>query len=366
MIHRRDDTTLRPSNATILLGHSQFVSLIEEIPEITKPRVDLPVSYSTSITLHPSDPGFLSIKEESPFPPMSRSPSPITELSISSDVTRVRSNTSNEGASSKPHTVAFSNISHAPPSASCISSPVASVDSQGLLIDYDYSSFLSPSGLEERGHRTVRFLFSCLRILIYFQGTFPFMSIDLHDDPTTKHLPIYDLQSFFYVFIWICIIYKAPDQPCIELPPILKHWTDLGHTNISAHKLKHTLNSNWFRGSIGEAFTAYFADLVDFADEFRAVVLFSKKDEGVILEDWSTNTERHDRAIRLFDEKLEALRKRENSKPANSPQLPSESPSPPLLPQAPQVRRSLRKTNAATTMKIRQHLLPKGCKQSLS
>jgi len=49
------------------------------------------------------------------------------------------------------------------------------------------------------------------------------MSTDLLEAVKTKnvqHIPLYDLQSFFYVFVWMCIIFRGPGQPRNDTRPL--------------------------------------------------------------------------------------------------------------------------------------------------
>ncbi|KAJ7094238.1 hypothetical protein C8R43DRAFT_908029 [Mycena crocata] len=72
---------------------------------------------------------------------------------------------------------------------------------RGLLIDVDYALVLNnPTGRTGTsvGHRT---------------GTLPFMAVDVlvyGDSDWAEHEPKHDLESFLYVFIWICWHYAGP------------------------------------------------------------------------------------------------------------------------------------------------------------
>jgi hypothetical protein len=143
----------------------------------------------------------------------------------------------------------------------------------------------------------------------HFQGTLPFMSVDLHEDPTAKHLPIYDLQSFFFVFIWICILYTGPGMTTPRLHPELEPWTKRDHKALQAFKGNQTSQQHTFRRQLGSAFTKYFADLVDFAEGFRKAVQYSKYEPDQVREtcpdgNWSRNTAVHDIVIGLFEEEI--------------------------------------------------------------
>ncbi|KAA8912116.1 hypothetical protein FN846DRAFT_933752 [Sphaerosporella brunnea] len=64
----------------------------------------------------------------------------------------------------------------------------------GFLIDFDLAIFTDRTGVTGASHRT---------------GTFDFMALDvLLPLPNQQHTPLHDLESFFYVLLWVCIYYS--------------------------------------------------------------------------------------------------------------------------------------------------------------
>jgi hypothetical protein len=90
---------------------------------------------------------------------------------------------------------------------------------RGLLIDYDYAEELDINGDFSLGTRTVSFTITCTSVVtqptnVKIQGTGPFMSIEvLHNagDKQIKQKPSHDLESIFYVLLYICTFFKGPD-----------------------------------------------------------------------------------------------------------------------------------------------------------
>jgi hypothetical protein len=66
-------------------------------------------------------------------------------------------------------------------------------------------------------------------------GTKPYMAIDLLDNMHVPHLYRHDLESFFYVIVWI--VRRYHDGKEIEDPPLQK-WTDLGGRELQNEKFR--------------------------------------------------------------------------------------------------------------------------------
>jgi hypothetical protein len=122
------------------------------------------------------------------------------------------------------------------------------------------------------------------------------------------HLPLDDLQSFFFVFIWICVLYPGPGQPHEHLPELLVHWVQGTPKSIAVFKAGNT-GTVMFRATVVNNFTPYFQDLADFADEFRRRALLDQNIEQH-RKDWINYTTPHDHVIELFDETLAILRQK--------------------------------------------------------
>lgn len=73
----------------------------------------------------------------------------------------------------------------------------------GVLIDFDLAVSTARESASGATQRT---------------GTFDFMAYDILADPATAHTPIHDLESFFYVLLWL-IIYYTPASPHRREPP---------------------------------------------------------------------------------------------------------------------------------------------------
>jgi hypothetical protein len=85
------------------------------------------------------------------------------------------------------------------------------------------------------------------------------------------HLPLYDLQSFFFVFIWICIGFERPLQSFKNIPDVLRSWIENNPSIIAATKHGQVVDP---KGYLTRWFPPYFCDLAKFAEEFCEAVLF--------------------------------------------------------------------------------------------
>ena len=93
---------------------------------------------------------------------------------------------------------------------------------QGLLIDFDYASKIShqADGDYSLGHRTVSH--PCQVSTLHginnppvMQGTGPFMAYEVlfsADNQHIKQKPAHDLESMFYVLLFICTCFMGPDR----------------------------------------------------------------------------------------------------------------------------------------------------------
>jgi hypothetical protein len=129
------------------------------------------------------------------------------------------------------------------------------------------------------------------------------MSISLlKDKPPPYHLPVHDLHSFFFVFIWICIAYETPGKRHRNLPKPLRGW--LG---VDANLLKtgqFGLESS-FREEILSKFSPYFTDLADFAH--RLWTILNPAELIDYTEQEADNLRLHCEVLALFDEELGRL-----------------------------------------------------------
>lgn len=116
------------------------------------------------------------------------------------------------------------------------------------------------------------------------------------------HIPLYDLQSFFFVFIWICITFRAPGLQRTALPSPVAGWVMPDLSINAAAKSGQVASSPNFNSFLVPHFSDYFKDLTEFADKFREVVLFDMVIHN--SDNWLTNTKPHDHVIALFDAEL--------------------------------------------------------------
>ena len=72
----------------------------------------------------------------------------------------------------------------------------------GFLIDFDLAIRMDPRANSEAMHRTGTFDFMALEVLIAPEGH--------------QHNPLHDLESFFYVFIWVLMKYPRNREPNSE------------------------------------------------------------------------------------------------------------------------------------------------------
>jgi serine/threonine protein kinase len=162
----------------------------------------------------------------------------------------------------------------------------------GMLIDFDYAALIQALSLsiDFNGFRTVRlidtFHVSMLLLILdhFFQGTPPFMAIDLmlhRDDPDKffHHELRHDLESILYVILWICTSMEGPgierrvvDPRFMDVP--LRMWfdKDANLQNLGYLKLGHIIDYerailsnftpfwNFLKPFIKQLLTAFFPD----------------------------------------------------------------------------------------------------------
>lgn len=87
----------------------------------------------------------------------------------------------------------------------------------GMPIDYEYATRVERDICNTVGQRTVHYVLRShdLEILLYFsysKGTLPFMALDLLDDKqSVQHAICHDLESMWYVLVWLCHTQAGPD-----------------------------------------------------------------------------------------------------------------------------------------------------------
>lgn len=186
--------------------------------------------------------------------------------------------------------------------------------SRGALIDWEFAARITSDDLYTNGGT----------------GTIPFMSIDVlmamgtleyqqsltaaedrrkatdsstrHEVPKIKHTYHNDLESVFYVFAWICIMFKGPhgEERCLEdvtdrdpekadvwLP---QQWHGPPEKATIIAQAKFYFFSRG-RSAIAEQFDPYFKDLIPLAEEWADII--KQKDMKIEFDDISSLLDRH-------------------------------------------------------------------------
>jgi hypothetical protein len=133
-------------------------------------------------------------------------------------------------------------------------------DPRGMLIDLDLAKELDggPSGAR---HRT---------------GTMEFMAIEVLEG--RAHTYRHDLESFFYVFLWVIIRYGQEMDKNLLKTSRLRRWYAGTYEDIAEIKGRH-MDKKHFRGIMAE-FPPKFNGLKELAEELRRT-LFPIRDESL-------------------------------------------------------------------------------------
>ncbi|KAH6667784.1 hypothetical protein B0J14DRAFT_675777 [Halenospora varia] len=167
-----------------------------------------------------------------------------------------------------------------------ITKPAVEGKSKGILIDMDLGKELNsvPSGAS---HRT---------------GTMQFMAIE----------------SFFYVFIWMCIRHGYVDMDDGHArkktrslaTSVLRDWYTGNYRQIANTKLGH-MDKNGFENIIAE-FAPKFENLKHLARELRTV-LFPIRDGAIFTGTFGDNNIMYDGMIKAFNRAIDPLRREEQA-----------------------------------------------------
>lgn len=117
-----------------------------------------------------------------------------------------------------------------------------------------------------------------------YQGTLPFASLQIlrqiseHDAPTINHIAADDLESFFYTFMWLCVLHDGPNGSARTWPEdddfIIYAWGESAMRPgglITARNAKsHFIYSP--NSIIDKQFTPYFHNLKPLAKEWKELV----------------------------------------------------------------------------------------------
>jgi hypothetical protein len=170
---------------------------------------------------------------------------------------------------------------------------------KGRLIDLDLAKELDgmPSGAR---HRT---------------GTMQFMAIEVLEGK--GHTYRHDLESFFYVFVWMCIRYgyggtgrQNPKKVMRPKTNILRGWYTGVYTEIANTKQGH-VGKNRFENVIAE-FAPEFENLKPLARELRSA-LFPIRDGDIFTGTFHDHSIMYDGMIEAFDGAITSLRKEEQA-----------------------------------------------------
>lgn len=176
-------------------------------------------------------------------------------------------------------------------------------DRSVLLIDFDYAAHLDgrpspyPKGTVSNVKASPRAANASR------QGTLPFVSMEIlrqvslhyaaQDDAKITHEVADDLESFFYVFAWICVLYDGPNNslatPLAEDNTSIIHgWAEAalekgGLTNAlnAKNSFVHALQANQ---TINNQFTPYFQNMKPLAREWRTLV--KEEDDRRVRAHW--------------------------------------------------------------------------------
>jgi len=142
-----------------------------------------------------------------------------------------------------------------------------------------------------------------------YQGTVPFMSVELLDPPPDAAVPNtfqHDLETLFYVFVWICSIYQSPGRIRDEDPDlsdslvILKWNQDKNPKEIGEIKRSHM---SYGGIKLSACFSPYFASFKPFCIQIFDV-LFPKGSEARSDHRASLSPVTHEEIIAIFHKAL--------------------------------------------------------------
>jgi serine/threonine protein kinase len=165
-------------------------------------------------------------------------------------------------------------------------------DSRGVVIDLDLAKELesSPSGAR---HRT---------------GTMEFMAIEVLEGKA--HTYRHDLESFFYVFLWVIIRYGGETGKNLPETSRLRDWYKETYQQIATIKEAH-MGKKRFKNITAE-FPPQFEDIKPLAEELRHV-LFPIRDESLFIGTYSDHkgiNSMYDGMTNAFDRTIETHRQK--------------------------------------------------------
>jgi len=184
--------------------------------------------------------------------------------------------------------------------------------SQGALIDWEFMMRITEDNIYPTGRTVSDIHLFNVRVLTYIQGMIPFMSVhaltemaqiqytqsqmegtQLKTASSSKpiqigrveHTFLDDLESLFYVFAWVCIMFKGPagavrclddtaDCPVGKVTPWLPHEWNGSHldAHACAYKKCFFVQHPTGKACLHEQFAPYFQDLIPLAEEWYELV----------------------------------------------------------------------------------------------
>jgi hypothetical protein len=172
------------------------------------------------------------------------------------------------------------------------------------------------------GHRTVRYITlivnNRLTDISPMQGTSPFMSLQvLKYNPVQR--PSHDLESIFYVLLYICSKYEGPGK--VKSTPIVDNWfKTLDYNALALCKADELTDITSFTRD----FHPYFADLVECVEKMWDIIFPS--DIGIkagrVYRDMYQCLVTHNDLLEVLKEKYEELPDLDPDAPSNPSLLP--------------------------------------------
>ena len=138
----------------------------------------------------------------------------------------------------------------------------------------------------------------------YRTGTMKFMAIEVLKN--TAHTYRHDLESFFYVFLWV-IIRHGSKMGREETPSMLEDWYKGTYYTIADMKRSH-MDRAWFRDLLDE-FPTEFDGVKQLAEELRGI-LFPIRDEALFTGTYRDSEKLYKPMIDAFDKTIPRYTKR--------------------------------------------------------
>lgn len=156
----------------------------------------------------------------------------------------------------------------------------------------------------------------------------PFIAVDALSSRNAPHLPVYDLESIYYVLLWICMGYNGPCNTDWKI--------SVGNKSVFPEEAEGAVMHSWVHtksfldcAKLGQFHHQYFEDTVlsQFSPYFKEFKPYAKKFRDLFFPlSGPRNVATHDDMIAIFDAAIHKLSR--NSNPRESNTVP---PLPPML-----------------------------------